>query len=202
VVYNCYWSSPAKSFSGPSPAGLVTRFYCLKFETPPEPRTYIPQKQGGPVIRHSKHIKHRVQPELDCPSCFLFSYLSQKRRQHPVFILTVLFCASSFRGNVFTEPLLRNDRFFIRLLRNNGCTRYLFRGLCLAMGLYATIYFSACLFSVCYNYRPSEGQPVPSMSIDSCKHVECNITLRVSRKCILIFQYRVLKMTGCKEKRD
>jgi hypothetical protein len=31
---HCCWSSPAQSFSGPTPAGLVTTFYCLKFETP------------------------------------------------------------------------------------------------------------------------------------------------------------------------
>jgi hypothetical protein len=35
VVYSCCWSSPAQSFSGPSPAGLMTTFYCLRFETPP-----------------------------------------------------------------------------------------------------------------------------------------------------------------------
>jgi hypothetical protein len=34
VVYNCYWPSPGQSFSGPSPAGLMTMFYCLIFETP------------------------------------------------------------------------------------------------------------------------------------------------------------------------
>jgi hypothetical protein len=34
VVYNCYWPSPAQSFSGPSLEGLVTIFYCLRFETP------------------------------------------------------------------------------------------------------------------------------------------------------------------------
>jgi hypothetical protein len=43
-----------QSFSGPSPAGLTTTFYCLRFETPPtrKPgrRVYIPQEQGGPVI--------------------------------------------------------------------------------------------------------------------------------------------------------
>jgi hypothetical protein len=33
VVYNCSWPSPAQSFSDPSPVGLVTIFYCLKFET-------------------------------------------------------------------------------------------------------------------------------------------------------------------------
>jgi hypothetical protein len=33
VVYNCCWSSPAQSFLAPSPVGLVTIFYCLRFET-------------------------------------------------------------------------------------------------------------------------------------------------------------------------
>jgi hypothetical protein len=32
-------SSPAQSLSGPSPAGLMTSFYCLRFETPPTWRT-------------------------------------------------------------------------------------------------------------------------------------------------------------------
>jgi hypothetical protein len=45
--------SPAQSFSGPSPAGLII-FYCLRFETSlpggPGPRIYIPQEQRGPVI--------------------------------------------------------------------------------------------------------------------------------------------------------
>jgi hypothetical protein len=35
VVYSCCWASPAQSFSGPNPAGLMTIFYCLKFETSP-----------------------------------------------------------------------------------------------------------------------------------------------------------------------
>jgi hypothetical protein len=50
AVYNCCWSSPAQSFLGPSPAGLVTIFYCLRFETPPNWRARFPQEQGGPVI--------------------------------------------------------------------------------------------------------------------------------------------------------
>jgi hypothetical protein len=32
VVYIRYWSSTAQSFSGTSPLGLVTIFYCLRFE--------------------------------------------------------------------------------------------------------------------------------------------------------------------------
>jgi hypothetical protein len=31
VVYNCCWPSPTQSFSGPSPAELMTIFYCLRF---------------------------------------------------------------------------------------------------------------------------------------------------------------------------
>jgi hypothetical protein len=34
VVYHCGWSSPAHSFSGPSPVGLMTIFYCLRLEIP------------------------------------------------------------------------------------------------------------------------------------------------------------------------
>jgi hypothetical protein len=33
VVYNCCWPPPVHSFSGPSPMGLATIFYCLRFET-------------------------------------------------------------------------------------------------------------------------------------------------------------------------
>jgi hypothetical protein len=54
AVYNYCWSSPEHSFSGASPAGLITIFYSLRFETPPirspGPRNFIPKEQGGPVI--------------------------------------------------------------------------------------------------------------------------------------------------------
>jgi hypothetical protein len=42
AVYKCCWSSPAQSFLGLSPAGLVTIFYCLRFETPPTWRARTP----------------------------------------------------------------------------------------------------------------------------------------------------------------
>jgi hypothetical protein len=52
IVYNCCWSSPAQPFSGP--AGLMTTFYCLRFETLPTGKTrflYLyPPEQGAPVI--------------------------------------------------------------------------------------------------------------------------------------------------------
>jgi hypothetical protein len=42
VVYNCCWASPAQSFLGLSPAGLLTIFYCVRFETLPTWRTRSP----------------------------------------------------------------------------------------------------------------------------------------------------------------
>jgi hypothetical protein len=39
VIYNCCWTSPVQSFSGPSPARVMIIFYCLRFETPPTWRT-------------------------------------------------------------------------------------------------------------------------------------------------------------------
>jgi hypothetical protein len=50
VVYNCCWSSPAQSFSGPSPAGLIVSDSRLHEPGGSGPRIYIPQEEGDPVI--------------------------------------------------------------------------------------------------------------------------------------------------------
>jgi hypothetical protein len=54
VVYNCCSPSPAQSFKGPSPAGLMTIFYCLRIKIPSTwseiPIFITPQERGGPVI--------------------------------------------------------------------------------------------------------------------------------------------------------
>jgi hypothetical protein len=42
IVYNCCWPSPPQSFSGPSPAGPMAIFYCLRFKIPPTWRTRSP----------------------------------------------------------------------------------------------------------------------------------------------------------------
>jgi hypothetical protein len=54
VVYNCCWSSPEESISGPSPADSWSHF-TVSDSRPPQPggsgpRIYIPQEQNGPVI--------------------------------------------------------------------------------------------------------------------------------------------------------
>jgi hypothetical protein len=33
VIYNCFWPTPAQSFSVPSPLGIVTIFYCPSLDT-------------------------------------------------------------------------------------------------------------------------------------------------------------------------
>jgi hypothetical protein len=49
VVCSCGWPSPAQSFSGPSPVGLVTIFYCLRFETSLFVVSYDSQDHGGGI---------------------------------------------------------------------------------------------------------------------------------------------------------
>jgi hypothetical protein len=47
VICTCCWPFPAQSFSGPSPLGLATIFYCLRFETSPFVAFYDSQDHGG-----------------------------------------------------------------------------------------------------------------------------------------------------------
>jgi hypothetical protein len=49
AVYNCFWPSPAQSFSSPSPVGLVNIFYCLRFETSLFIASYDSQGYGGGI---------------------------------------------------------------------------------------------------------------------------------------------------------
>jgi hypothetical protein len=58
VLYNCWWSSPAQSFSGPTPTGLMTIFYCLRFETPPTWRTRSPYLYPPGTGRPSYSPRH------------------------------------------------------------------------------------------------------------------------------------------------
>jgi hypothetical protein len=79
VIYDCCWPSPAESFSGLSPTGLITTFDCLRFKTPPtgRPRSlYLyPPGTGWPnhTPRHwvpfsSPPTTHRVTEEVFDPT--------------------------------------------------------------------------------------------------------------------------------------
>jgi hypothetical protein len=49
VFFICCWPSPAQYFSGPSPWGLGTIFYCLRIETSLFVASYDSQGHGGGI---------------------------------------------------------------------------------------------------------------------------------------------------------
>jgi hypothetical protein len=55
----CRWLLPTRSFSGPSPLGLATVFYCLRFETSLFVASYGSQGHSG-GIRPRLHTGHYV----------------------------------------------------------------------------------------------------------------------------------------------
>jgi hypothetical protein len=59
-LFICCWPSLPQCFSGPSPLGLVTIFYCLRFETSLFVASYDSQGYGG-GIRNRLH-KDMTQP--------------------------------------------------------------------------------------------------------------------------------------------
>jgi hypothetical protein len=105
AVYNCCWPSPALSFSGPSPAGFVTIFYCLRFETPPTWRIRSPYlyPQGTGFLFVASYdsqgygggIRHRLLTGLWRTSKPVSVITFQRRKQ------CSLLCSNRFRGNVF-----------------------------------------------------------------------------------------------------
>jgi hypothetical protein len=50
VAYNCCWASPEQLFSGPSPAGLMTVRYRLKFETLTNSKQCYDRGQSASVL--------------------------------------------------------------------------------------------------------------------------------------------------------
>jgi hypothetical protein len=102
VGYSCCWPSPAQSFSGPSPMGLATIFYCLRFETSLFVASYDSQGYDG-----------RIQLRLHTGVNLLITPVHEPSRKHC--FQQYLYCCMPirYRGKVFTEPLPRN-----------GSTRY------------------------------------------------------------------------------
>jgi hypothetical protein len=109
VVYNCCWLSPAQSFSGLSPMGLVTIFYCLRFET----SLFVPNcdSQGirsrvhtgfngswaGPRYIASARTKQKTSFQQFC--CWVTS-LSTRTLQKTPFLLRV----NRYADELFTVP--------------------------------------------------------------------------------------------------
>jgi hypothetical protein len=60
----CYWPSPAHSFLGPSLFGLVTIFYCFRFETSLFVASYESQGHGGGIRTHLHTGVTRLKVEV------------------------------------------------------------------------------------------------------------------------------------------
>jgi hypothetical protein len=145
----------------------MTVFYCLRFEIPSTRRARSPSLYPTGTGWSSYTPRHRVpfsspattrratvkvfepastrgtQPAGLGPSLYSLGAdpTENTTSSSPVVVGgCVAIVRTSYRVNVFTEPLLRNGRLFICLLYSNGCTRCSLRGLCLAKSSCATVF--------------------------------------------------------------
>jgi hypothetical protein len=104
VLCICCWSLPAQSFSGPSPLGLETVFYCLRFETSLFVASYDSQGHGG-GIRPCLHTGNSVKS-----SQFSLYSRGTDHIENRVLLLMGHHVAQHgpIRRKVFTEPLPGN----------------------------------------------------------------------------------------------
>jgi hypothetical protein len=114
VAYNCCWCSPAQSFSCPRPAGPMTVFHCLRFETPPtwrvrSPYLYPPGTSWSSyTLRHfvpfsSPPTTRRVTVEVSEPPS-----TRSWTTKHCSFVAVPLLLSCLLLRNIFTQPLPRN----------------------------------------------------------------------------------------------
>jgi hypothetical protein len=115
---NCSWSSPAQSLSGPSPAGLITILYCLRFKTPPTWRARSPCLYSPGTAWSSYTPRHCVpfsltprtsratievfDPAIQCQSYFTtggFPSISSSWRQAPRYSRPEIFFHLNHCGN-------------------------------------------------------------------------------------------------------
>jgi hypothetical protein len=82
AVHICCWSSPAQSILGPSPAGFVTIFHCLRTETPltwkaRSPFLY-PPGLGWPSYATREWVAFSSPPTTHRSTVKLFEYASSR----------------------------------------------------------------------------------------------------------------------------
>jgi hypothetical protein len=124
VVYNCCWSSPAQSFSGPIRAGIITTFYCLRFETPPTWRVKSPYLYSpgtgwtGYTPRHWVPFSSSTTRRATVFQPYLLSlhtkYFIQYEMHRNYRIQQFSYCSECIcsRGNISAAPLPINGCLF------------------------------------------------------------------------------------------
>jgi hypothetical protein len=131
VVYNCCWSSPAQSFSDPTPTRLMTIFCCLRFHSS--------NLEGQvPVFISLRNRVARLYPQA-LGSLFVASYDSQGY-------------GGSTRTRLNTRKptfiLLHTIRYGTDRIENTACNRstvacvFVAAGTCLLSRCLATAFFS------------------------------------------------------------
>jgi hypothetical protein len=109
----CCWSLPAQSFSGPSPLGLATIFYSLRFEISLLVASIDYQGHGEGILpRH--HMGSQVTPSWLSLNSICTEPLENTTSNSSSIVVT---CVSvtvvvwfGRRGKLFTEPLSSNGR--------------------------------------------------------------------------------------------
>jgi hypothetical protein len=95
VVYNCCWLSPAQPFSDPSPMGLATIFYCLRFET----SFFVASYDSRASTRDTDHAAQNTQPLYCCRGVLPRSCLAESQRgphrKHLSFLSLIVIAACS-----------------------------------------------------------------------------------------------------------
>jgi hypothetical protein len=124
VVYNCCWPSPEQSFSGPSRVGLVTVFYCLRFEASLFVVSYDSQGYGDGI----RPLLHTGYYYL-LPSNFPLYSLGADPTKTPSYIVTYCF------RRLLISCLAMNVLFLRSLATAGMCLP----SRCLAVALYVTL---------------------------------------------------------------
>jgi hypothetical protein len=117
----CCWSLPVQSFLGPSPAGLATIFYCLRFETFLFVASYDSQGHDG-IIRPRLH-RGTLQTDSRCIKPRAGPH---GKRRHLLSSIILLPSNTLQHGPQRTELLLLRARWkvYFKSLPSNGSIRY------------------------------------------------------------------------------
>jgi hypothetical protein len=104
--------SPAQPFSGSNPAGLMTTFYCLRFEA------HQPGRAGPRVYIHQEQVGSNIPPGTGFPfrhflrlAGLRWRYSNSRPHGIPRFVESVT--------NMYTSPTL-GSRFYHRHLVTDG----------------------------------------------------------------------------------
>jgi hypothetical protein len=174
VVYNCCLPSPAQSFSGSNPAGLMTTFYCLRFETPPTWRSrspYLyPPGTGWPSYTPRHWVPFSSPPSTSRATAEVFEPAStQGNRQLNLLVLVIWPWYGPHRKRLFQYCVFsrcRVNKLFTGLFPSNGCCTVTCLHSCYSQFDYVSQYTSKRMWYV-YNIERSTSPTIEILFWDA-----------------------------------